>query len=394
MKKILVFKSKENDLNSVNLITMELEALYQQLSSDYEVNFVDLQSEDILNSSLLQKLSSDSPDYITFIHPLVLRNESLLSLFQLLRKKNVTFIFHLYGDFIRQAQNYLNLSDILLGEKCLFLSPSNGYADVIRPFFTNRDNLQVLPFPVNLPDIKPTSRALSKNINIVYTGRISREKNVDLLLEAVKEIEKSGYSCKLHIVGAFDDFESSTIGNAPLLGSLYQKLVSHPDSDRIQFMGFMSSEEMSAFYKTMDLFISLSLYHDDDFGRAPIEALLHGVPCLLTDWLGYKDIGKAFADDVYLLKTTWSEKECRISLDGCVDWLSKKTPSSLSENPFSLKQSVERMKKVLTNSSASFSGFSTHFMEIGLKREAYFYLQDGSFNVENYRKIYLEKKND
>ncbi len=391
-KKIIVFKSEENDISSVNYIARDLEALYRKCSADFEVEFYNLHSDDIMDSSLLKKVLLSPPDFISFIHPLVLRNESLLPLLSLLKSKAVTYIFHLYGDFLRQAGPVLQVTNLLKNERCLFLSPSEGYAELIRPLFLNEKNLQVLSFPVEEQPIEKHTPLLKDHLNVIYTGRISREKNVELIPELIKEIEKSGIRCKLYIAGAFDDFESSSIGNSPLLGEMYQKLMEHTGNLEVHLMGFLNQQEIAELYKSMDLFVSLSLYHDDDFGRAPIEALMHGLPCLLTDWQGYKDIHHHFPDDVHLLKTLWRDGACFISLGDFLKWVKNRQFNPSLQKSVKEHYSVEKIHQlllpILNTPLPPFTGFSGEFMEIALKKGTYFY------NQENYKKFYLSKRND
>lgn len=46
-------------------------------------------------------------------------------------------------------------------------------------------------------------------------------------------------------------------------------------------------------YNGSDVFVSLSLYHDEDFGYSPLEALSCGTPVVCTNWGGYRDFKKS-----------------------------------------------------------------------------------------------------
>ena len=41
--------------------------------------------------------------------------------------------------------------------------------------------------------------------------------------------------------------------------------------------------------RLVDVFVSLSVHQDENFGYAPIEAMACGVPAVVTDWGGYRD---------------------------------------------------------------------------------------------------------
>lgn len=55
---------------------------------------------------------------------------------------------------------------------------------------------------------------------------------------------------------------------------------------RIFFKGSVPHKDLNLFYNAADLFVSLSLHHDEDFGMSVAEAMATGLPCVLTDWGG------------------------------------------------------------------------------------------------------------
>jgi glycosyltransferase involved in cell wall biosynthesis len=61
----------------------------------------------------------------------------------------------------------------------------------------------------------------------------------------------------------------------------------------VKLLGQQNRENLLGLYNACDLFGSLSLYHDEDYGMSPAEALSCGLPAILSDWGGYS----SFADD-------------------------------------------------------------------------------------------------
>ena len=57
--------------------------------------------------------------------------------------------------------------------------------------------------------------------------------------------------------------------------------------DNIRYLGQFGSRTLRGLYNAADMYLSLSLHHDEDYGMSPAEALCSGTPCALTSWGGY-----------------------------------------------------------------------------------------------------------
>ena len=72
---------------------------------------------------------------------------------------------------------------------------------------------------------------------------------------------------------------------------------------RLEFSGLLQQgclifkkvrpEEVAAYYRAADVYVSGSLY--EGFGRGVVEALSHGLPCLLHDHPGFKTLAGQYA---------------------------------------------------------------------------------------------------
>src|SRR5207237_9139361 len=51
----------------------------------------------------------------------------------------------------------------------------------------------------------------------------------------------------------------------------------------------VSRSELAELYGAADIFASLTLHHDENFGFAQVEAMSSGLPVVCTDWGGLKD---------------------------------------------------------------------------------------------------------
>jgi glycosyltransferase involved in cell wall biosynthesis len=96
-----------------------------------------------------------------------------------------------------------------------------------------------------------------------YVGRLSAEKNVELLPRVHKELKSMGWSPRWLIVGHGSDEEMlrRELGDAAISGVL-------------------RGEELAKAYAAMDLLVFPS--HTDTFGNVVLEALASGVPAIVT----------------------------------------------------------------------------------------------------------------
>jgi phosphatidylinositol alpha 1,6-mannosyltransferase len=96
-----------------------------------------------------------------------------------------------------------------------------------------------------------------------FVGRLSVEKNIALLVDIEKELERSGVNFRFLIVGHGGDENW-----------LRERL------HRAEFTGVLRGEELARAYASMDLFVFPS--HTDTFGNVVLEALASGVPAIVT----------------------------------------------------------------------------------------------------------------
>ena len=114
---------------------------------------------------------------------------------------------------------------------------------------------------------------LHDRITLLYVGRVSKEKNLELLADAFVEVADAGFACRLVI-----------IGDGPYRKELADKLAGYP----VRFTGFLGGEELSAGYASADLFVFPSA--TDTFGNVVLEAQASGLPVIVSDEGGPKEL--------------------------------------------------------------------------------------------------------
>lgn len=103
-------------------------------------------------------------------------------------------------------------------------------------------------------------------LKLLYVGRVSKEKNLDILADAYKELHKNFPNAYLVIVG-----------EGPFLDEMKEKLAGLP----CLFTGYIRGEELAEVYASSDFFIFPST--TDTFGNVVLEAQSSGLPVIVTD---------------------------------------------------------------------------------------------------------------
>jgi glycosyltransferase involved in cell wall biosynthesis len=113
--------------------------------------------------------------------------------------------------------------------------------------------------------------AQNGEVRLLYVGRISREKDLDVLADAYRRLRDEGLSIQLFIVG-----------HGPYSQALAESL---PDAF---FTGYLTGKELAQAYASADIFVFPST--TDTFGNVIIEAQASGVPVVVSDSGGPKEL--------------------------------------------------------------------------------------------------------
>jgi glycosyltransferase involved in cell wall biosynthesis len=117
----------------------------------------------------------------------------------------------------------------------------------------------------------PGSGANGAEVRLLYVGRISREKDLDVLAAAYGKVREAGQPVKLYLVGL-----------GPYSEALAETL---PDA---VFLGYLTGEPLAKAYASADVFVFPST--TDTFGNVIIEAQASGLPVIVSDLGGPKEL--------------------------------------------------------------------------------------------------------
>ena len=113
--------------------------------------------------------------------------------------------------------------------------------------------------------------ASNGELRLLYVGRISREKDLDLLAHAYRRLRKEGLPVRLFVVG-----------HGPYSEALAKSL---PDAF---FTGYLRGTELATAYASADIFVFPST--TDTFGNVILEAQASGLPVVVSDSGGPKEL--------------------------------------------------------------------------------------------------------
>lgn len=164
----------------------------------------------------------------------------------------------------------------------LVIATSNDMAKWWSRIGTSINRMIVIPTGVDICHFSRVTDArhvlgLSSNHKIItYAGRLSVEKNVDVLVRAVAAIQRRDNEVYLHIVG-----------DGPQKTELEDLCTSLKISDIIQFHGMVPIEEMPLWYSAADVVVLAS--SSEGLPRVMLEAMACGAPFIGSSITGIVD---------------------------------------------------------------------------------------------------------
>lgn len=127
-------------------------------------------------------------------------------------------------------------------------------------------------FWITNPSLKKTVGVDSSLLNLVFVGKLTKNKNIIRVMKAVVYLNtKRGIKCKLRIAG----------GKGNAYKDVLKLIEKYKEYNFFELIGFLDShEEMQRIYKMSDLFVLPS--KAETFGLVYVEAMLCGLPIIYT----------------------------------------------------------------------------------------------------------------
>lgn len=222
----------------------------------------------------LRKLRPDLVHVHVWRHPHVFQVPRL--------KRNMLFesILHGHAPFYSAKQvgfptwTYHRLADLCakrvyeMYDKVIALTPLEKNL-LVGKLGINGEKVTVIPNGIS-DDLLRSARSLplngSSDATVLYVGRLSKEKNVDLLVKAMSHVVKDVHNAELVLAGPDDGVQNW--------------LVKLQERSFIKYAGVVDEQAKTKLYACSKVFSDPSTY--EGFGIALLEAQAFGKPCIIT----------------------------------------------------------------------------------------------------------------
>lgn len=161
---------------------------------------------------------------------------------------------------------------------------NKDYADNSKFLHIFKDKLNYVYPPIRLarPEYRPFERYKNIKYKIGFVGRLAKEKGLDHLIGSIHYLQKNlGEDFKLFLVGPKKDVVGGSVEKEIAeLSKIYKK--------NLVFLDTLSDEELSGFYKFIDVLVLPSTHKIEAFGMVQIESMLSGCPVVASDIPGVR----------------------------------------------------------------------------------------------------------
>lgn len=173
---------------------------------------------------------------------------------------------------------------ILRNTELIQINNTDEQDDLKRFLGFEHPNVKIIPNGMNLEDFSklPVKGIFRDKFQIpddkkiiLFMSRINLKKGLDLLLPAFKEVASQRSDCLLILAGSDDGYLTET-----------QRFIKEKFLEKsVRLVGMLTGNDKLAALSDADIFVLPS--HSEGFSIATLEALISGVPSLLSDRVGF-----------------------------------------------------------------------------------------------------------
>jgi glycosyltransferase involved in cell wall biosynthesis len=177
-------------------------------------------------------------------------------------------------ELCRHIEHYVNWFYSAVQE---ILVPTREYIEILEKRGIEPDRMKIFPRGIDTESFLPIQAERDSNgkcLHLLYVGRISKDKNLDFLMDVYDELRIDS-----------EDLDLTVVGDGPYLEEMQEQFRRRPD---IRFTGALSYDQLPEVYSKSDLFLFPS--KTDTFGMVVLEAQACGLPAVVSDIGGPKEI--------------------------------------------------------------------------------------------------------
>jgi glycosyltransferase involved in cell wall biosynthesis len=127
------------------------------------------------------------------------------------------------------------------------------------------------PMPTHVDRIERTDKI------VLFLGRITMQKGPEYFLAAAKKV-----------LGVMDNVKFVMAGSGDMIRRMIELAAALGIGHRVTFTGFLRGDDVDRVYEMADLYVMPSV--SEPFGLAPLEALMHDVPVLISKQSGVSEV--------------------------------------------------------------------------------------------------------
>jgi glycosyltransferase involved in cell wall biosynthesis len=194
----------------------------------------------------------------------------------------------LFNWVVNQVVHVMNRAAGLLADRVVaYTQDFADHSPFLRAF---RDKIEVIPPPVELPDVEPEAVVAFADAHSLDGGRpvvgmaarLAAEKGVEVLLNALPRVLEIYPRARVLFAGQYQDVMGEEVYAEHLEPSFRQY------GERWTFLGVLTPSQMAAFYPNLDVIVVPSLNSTESFGLVQVEAMLCGTPSIASDLPGVR----------------------------------------------------------------------------------------------------------
>ena len=189
------------------------------------------------------------------------------------RRRPLVVTVHGNGDIYELPPMTAPLTRAVLKRADAIVSVSRDLAD----YLTQRLSVGpvvTIPNGIDTDLFCPSPRPTSEQVTLLSISRIVPRKNIDVLINAVQELERQGERRLRLLIAGTGPSETEVARLAA-------------KSDKTQFLGFIDESRKRELLTQADVFVQLSIR--EGLSIATLEALASGVPCVVSDLPGVRE---------------------------------------------------------------------------------------------------------